>query len=131
MIQWMSLDHVKYYVMDLEKVSNFYVNKLGFQVVKSSPEWRMVVGGGITIDLETPADSNKMKDEKIASPQGRHGHKPGHTHTAFRVADVEKSYEELKSKGVEFFMKPFTNQNSKRTIAFFTDPEGNVFHITD
>lgn len=131
MVEWMSIDHVKYYVEDLTKVTDFYVNVLGFQIVKSSPIWNMVVGGGVTIDIERPDDIEKSKSETAGSPQGRHGHLPGHTHTAFRVPDVEKAYEELVSKGVEFRRKPFKNQDSKRTIAFFTDPEGNTLHITD
>ena len=45
------------------------------------------------------------------------------------VEDVDKEYEDLSSKGVHFLKKPTTHEWGQR-IAYFEDPEGNVWEIS-
>ena len=47
---------------------------------------------------------------------------------AASVADVDGAYEELKAKGVTF-VRPPTDQPWGLRMAFFTDPEGNLWEI--
>lgn len=123
------IDHVKLYVKDLEKVADFYINKLGFRVVGPSPSvmkakrYVMLRHGEIGIDLQVPEGAESLKSQR------EHGF--GYTHIAFKVRDVEAVYEELTRRGVEFFIKPRLNPDNGRTLAFFRDPEGNILHITD
>ena len=44
------------------------------------------------------------------------------------VEDIDATYEELKSKGVEFEMTP-TKQPWGGTLALFNDPDGNTFYL--
>ncbi len=48
---------------------------------------------------------------------------------AMRVADVDGAYEELKAKGVTFVQSP-TDKWWGLRMAHFTDPEGNLWEIT-
>ncbi len=45
------------------------------------------------------------------------------------VQDVDKEYEELSAKGVHFVNKPTTHPWGQR-IAYFEDPEGNLWEIS-
>jgi uncharacterized glyoxalase superfamily protein PhnB len=44
-------------------------------------------------------------------------------------ADVDKEYEKPISKGVQFIMSPKTHPSPQR-IAYFKDPEANVWEIS-
>ena len=53
--------------------------------------------------------------------------RPGLAHLAFEVDDVDQTYEDLKAKGVEFFITP-RNAGDIR-LAFFRDPDGNELEL--
>ena len=121
----MGIDHVKFYVKDLDIVTKFYVEILGFQkeLVNMEEKYVVLKNGDIGIDLQVPKNV-----QELAHPGS---HSLGFTHMAFRVADVHATYQELSEKGLEFFIKPRFNPVNNRTLAFFRDPEGNVLHLTD
>ncbi len=48
---------------------------------------------------------------------------------AFQVADVNKTCEELKAKGVEVFEGPKTTEWGQ-TVAYFKDPDGNIWEVS-
>ncbi len=52
---------------------------------------------------------------------------PGNTGIAFDCADIDRTYEELSSKGVEFTSKPEDRGWGK--FAMFRDPYGNEFWL--
>jgi len=55
--------------------------------------------------------------------------KPGSTiFTLSETDNIDKQYEELKDKGVNFISKPATQPWGQRT-AYFTDPDGYIWEI--
>jgi predicted enzyme related to lactoylglutathione lyase len=44
------------------------------------------------------------------------------------VDDIDRDYERISKRGVEFTMKPTTAESGMR-IAFFADPDGNTLEL--
>ncbi|MEM2906185.1 MAG: VOC family protein [Candidatus Bathyarchaeia archaeon] len=126
---FLRIDHVTLMVKDLKRSVEFYAGKLGFQVRgETTPE-----KGVKTVFLQC-RDANfdlyGMVEGQPYIPE-RKEHEVGLVHIALKVEDVDKVYEGLVKRGVEFHVKPFYQPRSGRKIAFFKDPDGNVLHITD
>jgi catechol 2,3-dioxygenase-like lactoylglutathione lyase family enzyme len=51
----------------------------------------------------------------------------GLRHVALTVADFPTTYALLKDKGVHFLTEAQTNNGN--SLAFFTDPDGNILHL--
>ena len=94
------IDHIGIAVKDLEKGLNTYAGVLGLESVGTEEiqEQKIVVAmlmaGGVKIELLQPT----QPDGPIAKFIGKRGE--GVHHIAFRVRDIEKSLEKLKSQGV-------------------------------
>lgn len=88
---------------------DWYVDKLGFEVVDDDGHWITVrpPGSGAFIHL----------CEQQEVPEG------GLTGIAFGVDDVQRAYEELQAKGVEFEGEP--REASWGLTALLVDPDGN------
>ncbi|WP_157949984.1 VOC family protein [Vallitalea okinawensis] len=54
---------------------------------------------------------------------------PGYTHVALDVKNVNKVYQCLKAKGVQFYSEPQKNNGSD--WVFLKDPDGNLIEIMD
>jgi len=52
---------------------------------------------------------------------------PGLRHLAIAVTDFDKMYQRLKSSGIQFLTEP--EKNGGNSLAFFTDPDGNILHL--
>jgi predicted enzyme related to lactoylglutathione lyase len=105
-------------VADQERALKFYTEKLGFEVVGDVPfdekqRWitLSIPGAETTIALFTPTGH----EDRIGS----------FVNMAYLAPDIQKTYEELSAKGVEF-VKPPTPQ-AWGTYALFKDSEGNIF----
>lgn len=77
----------------------------------------LVTGGGPddgkpTVTLETPADVDRVSAQLI-----------------FRVGDCHGLYELLSSRGAEFLAPPHVREGETR--AFFRDPDGHLFEISE
>lgn len=107
-------------VKDQDRALKFYTEKLGFKVTTDQPmgedsRW---------IEVQPPEGDTqivlfKSNSESIgAEPM---------SNILFASADVRKTYEELKERGVEF-TEPPTEQHWG-TYAVFADPDGNKFLI--
>ena len=91
-----AIHHVAIIVSDYEKSKDFYVNKLGFAVVrenfrKERNDWKLdlCVGDGVdAIELEIFAEPNPPK--RVNRPEAC-----GLRHLAFRVENVEATVEEF------------------------------------
>ena len=128
MVNLLKVDHVKFYVKDLEKTEEWYMDKLGFKRLRlvdlgGGQRYVELSNGKVGIDLEVPKGVEKLNHIS--------GHDLGYTHVGFTVANVQEAYEDLVRKGVEFRAKPRYNDVNGRTLAFFQDPEGNTLHLTD
>ncbi len=126
------IDHVNAYalsVRDLEKCISFYRDKLGLTLKDKEGDFAYLLFGGkggpglALISIESAA---KMISEAQIRPKENTIHR---NYFAVFVEDVDKEYEDLRSKGVHF-VKPPTTQPWGQRIAYFEDPEGNLWEIS-
>ena len=119
-----AIHHVAIIVSDYEKARDFYVNKLGFAVVrenfrKERNDWKLDlrVGDGVNaIELEIFAEPTPPK--RVNRPEAC-----GLRHLAFRVEDVEATVAELAQMGIE--CEPIRlDSYTKKKMTFFFDPDG-------
>jgi predicted enzyme related to lactoylglutathione lyase len=128
------LSHTTIYVLDQDAAYEFYIGKLGFEVrtdakmgdfrwltvgPKGQPDMEivlMLVGPGPKMDAETAA---KLKElvKKGAMGTG-----------VFETADCQKTYEDLKAKGVELLQTH--TERFYGIEALFQDNSGNWFSLT-
>ena len=115
-----NLHHVAIIASDYEKSKDFYVNKLGFQVIKE--EYREVQND---IKLEVKLANATIEIFGKKDPEPNHG-KPtrcGMWHLCFYAPDLEKTIAELNALGIETDPIMINASNGKR-ICFFRDPDG-------
>jgi len=105
-------------VKDQDRALEFYTKKLGFsvftdQAFNEKQRWieLSIPGAKTGVTLFTPDGA----EDRVGTFQG----------ISFEVDDVEKTYEALVAKGVEFVMPP--KKESWGTAAIFKDSEGNQF----
>ena len=122
------------YVLDQDEALDFYVGKLGLQVVDDIPlgymRWLTVGVPGDTdraILLELPGppamDAKGAEEVRAQVSKGRGG-----GHLFFTTDDCQKTYEELVAKGVEFFDPP-TNRGYGIDCGL-RDPFGNSIRFS-
>lgn len=134
-IAQMQADHVEIGVDDMDRMVDWYVRVLGFQVEKSwtvdelpgvrltylrhPSGWRMEFASGVT-GPRTPR----------AADFGSAFQMRGMQHLCFRVADVDAAMAAVASRGVKAFF-PATDfpVGAERRVAFIQDPEGNVIEF--
>ena len=111
-------------VSDYEKSKDFYVNKLGFAVVRENfreerNDWKLdlrVGEGADAIELEIFAEPNPPK--RVNRPEAC-----GLRHLAFRVDDVEATVAELEQMGIG--CEPIRlDSYTQKKMTFFFDPDG-------
>ena len=111
-------------VDDLQKAHEFYRDTLGLEVE--------VLEEGMLISLKLAGDRDTLVYSKP-------DHAPAnYTVLNFPVDDVEQAVDELTARGVEFLRYDGFEQDEKGisrgagpTIAWFTDPAGNVLAVLD
>ena len=136
----MSLDHVAITVKDLSRTVDFYSEVFGFSVLKrkEKPElgiaYAVLQAGEVTLELMAPLEGPPLRQTPVG--YGMEGiatklrEEAGLNHLSIRVKDLEKTCEELRSKGVGILaeLKP-TGGGSK--LAFITDPEGSLIELIE
>ena len=129
------LSHATIYVTNQDEAYKFYTEKLGFEVrmdhtmeggfrwltvgPKSQPEMEIVLmepKGGMMFDEAT---ANQLRELIGKGAMGA---------GVFETDDCQKTYEELKSKGVEFLSPPADRFYGIE--ALFKDNSGNWFSMT-
>ncbi len=111
------------WISDQNRAYDFYVNKLGFQVLQDRP-----MGGDSRFLLVVPPGGNTGMTVSKPLP-GMTGVKVGGwTNIAFETDDIHATYEDLKAKGVEFSQAP-TQAFWGGVEAIFSDPDGNQFML--
>ena len=108
-------------VKDQGAALKFYTEKLGFKVMIDAP-----MGAGLRwIELEIPGADTSLV---LFTPQGHEDRVGTFQNMAFTSDDVQKTYEELKAKGVTFIVEP--KKEDWGTQCQFVDPDGNTFLIS-
>ena len=115
-----AIHHVAIIVSDYQRAREFYVEKLGFPVLRENfrPErgdWKLDLKlGESELEIFAVPDS----PERPNYPEAR-----GLRHLAFRVESVEKTVAELARRGIDcepVRIDPFT----QKAMTFFHDPDG-------
>ena len=115
-----NLHHVAIIASDYEKSKDFYVNKLGFQIIKE--EFRQPQND---IKLEVKLANATIEIFGKKDPEPNHGNptRCGMWHLCFYAPDLEKTIAELNALGIPTDPIMVNPSNGKR-ICFFYDPDG-------
>lgn len=121
-----SVHHIAIIVSDIEKARKFYVDKLGFEVIrenyrKERNDWKLDLRVDEHTELEIFAEKNPPK--RVNRPEAC-----GLRHLAFRVESVEEAVKELAEMGIE--CEPIrTDSFTGEKMTFFFDPDGLPMEI--
>lgn len=122
------LDHVAIVVKDIERALNFYTNIIGFKVVqKREIHGRVVIAlkaGDAEIDLWW------YREEEATLPETKKTD-IGVKHVCILVDDVQRIYEEMKEKGVNFRSPPTIGGPLNRMLAYFNDPDDITWQLIE
>jgi predicted enzyme related to lactoylglutathione lyase len=115
------IKHIKFIsvpVRDQQRALEFWTKKVGFTVKTDAP----IGPGQRWIELAIPgADTGLV----LFTPPGHEDRIGGFVPMSFATEDVQRTYEELTARGVEFAQPPKTEPWG--TSAIFKDPDGNSF----
>lgn len=115
-----AIHHVAIIVSDYQRSREFYVDKLGFQVIRENyrpdrGDWKLDLACG---DIELEIFGQDWAPERPDKPEAR-----GLRHLAFKVEEIEKAAAELESLGIpceEIRLDSYTGKK----MTFFFDPDG-------
>jgi predicted enzyme related to lactoylglutathione lyase len=105
-------------VKDQDRSLEFYTTKLGFTVAVDA----QLEGGGRWIELKMQATNLEIV---LFTPEGHEDRIGTLSNISFASDDVQKTYEELLAKGVEFVHPPKEAPWGLYTL--FKDPDNNTF----
>lgn len=105
-------------VKDQDAALEFWTEKMGFRVVTDQP----MGPGQRWIEVKPPHGETGLA---LFTPEGHEKRIGEFQGLSFRCDDVEKTYAELKGKGVEFEKGP--QKESWGTYVIFKDADGNRF----
>jgi catechol 2,3-dioxygenase-like lactoylglutathione lyase family enzyme len=116
-----SVKFVSIAVRDQSKALEFYTKKLGFRILTDQPfdgnqRWIELGVGG--------ADTRVV----LFTPQGQEDRIGTFSNVVFQTDDVQKTYEELAARGVEFQQPP--KKEPWGTSAIFKDQDGTLFVLS-
>ncbi|RAO99716.1 hypothetical protein PW5551_01390 [Petrotoga sp. 9PW.55.5.1] len=124
-----NFDHLAITVSDLERSIKFYRDILGFKVLG-----KLVQDNGnfiiVYIDMGDKVLELFYFTEKGENTFSLKEKDIGIKHFAFKVESVDKTFNYLKEKGIEFTMEP-TNAEGGVRIAFFKDPDDILIEIIE
>lgn len=137
-----NIRHVGIVVQDLKKMSNFFINDLGFKLHKKMSENTDFIDKIlnlrktklVTIKLKLPnghlVELLKFKNypHKIKW-QGKIFH-TGLTHIALTVKDINKKFLKLKKK-YKFNSSPTISEDGNVVVAFFYGPENIIIELVE
>ncbi len=112
------LDYAMVMVSDMRRSVEFYRDTLGIALKFQSPEWTEFLTGTTTLALHGGG-----VPQKHSGPPSE-GKPAGVCTIGFNVEDVDKTYEELKAKGVRFVMPPTLQEGEGIKLAVAIDPDG-------
>ncbi len=107
-------------VRDQSRALAFYTDKLGFAVATDQPMGE----GKRWLELRIPGADTRIS---LFTPPGHEERVGTFQNLSLWADDVERTYEELKAKGVEFLAPP--KKESWGTSLILKDPDGNQIHI--
>lgn len=124
------INHLQFYVEDLEETFKYFTEKLGFKFVRRGHGGRSFdlapYEGGPTFEFFQITEEYKTAkaEERPDLTHVASDRRPYLDHIAFEVEDMDKAYDELRSKGVAFQEAPELNPANNRVLAGTCDAEG-------
>lgn len=117
------MNYVVVFCSDMNRSVAFYRDKMGFPVKRWSEKWTELHSGPTTLALHlaAPSRGDKWRPGEFES---------GKAHPSFEVLDLDKFYEEKKSKGIEFLLPPTKKENEPK-MAVLLDPDGMPISVTE
>jgi glyoxylase I family protein len=127
-------EHAAIRVPDFEVAAAWYLEKLDFQLIKSSPLGDKTFGflippaidAGFSIELIAGQDA---EDRPAYEDLGSSLELSGLHHPAFRVSSVDDTIAKLRGRGVSIVSTPHDVPKLSLRVAFFADPWGNLFEV--
>lgn len=114
------IHHVAILASDYEKSKDFYVNKLGFEIIRDNYR---VNRDDYKLDLRFGDCELEIFVVKNAPPRPSYPEALGLRHLAFHVEDIEATIAELNALGIETETVRVDEFTNKR-MTFFSDPDG-------
>lgn len=124
------INHLQFYVEDLQETRRYFTEKLGFKFVRRGHGGRSVdlapYEGGPTFEFFQITEEYKTAkaEERPDLTHVASDRRPYLDHIAFEVEAMDKAYGELRSKGVIFQEAPELNPSNDRMLAGTCDAEG-------
>ena len=121
-----SVHHIAIIVSDIDKAREFYIEKLGFEVVrenyrKERDDWKLDLRVDEHTELEIFTEKNSPK--RVNRPEAC-----GLRYLAFQVESVDEMVKELTEIGIE--CEPIrTDSYTGEKMTFFFDPDGLPLEI--
>jgi len=112
------IDYTMVIVSDMNRSVEFYRDKLGIPLKFQSPDWTEFMTGATTLALH----GGGIRQEQ-SGPDGK-DKTAGTCSIGFNVEDVDKTYEELKARGITFVMSPTQREGEGIKLAVCVDPDG-------
>ena len=113
-------------VKKFDECVDFYTNVVGLNPKDKDTGFQSFSLDGHELALMDLTAASNMVSEDVIQPNMVGVHR---VLLATFVEDTEKTYEELKAKGVKFIKTP-TKQPWGQVTANFMDPEGNIWEIS-
>ena len=119
------IHHVAILASDYEKTKEFYVEKLGFEVIRENYREDRE---DYKIDLRLGDSELEVFVVKNAPKRPNYPEALGLRHLAFTVEDIEEAVKRLNEKGIETEPIRWDTYTNKR-MTFFKDPDGLPLEI--
>jgi len=127
--------HIGIRVPDYEAAKAWYTEKLDFRVLQ---EWPY---GDLKLAYLSPPNDDDFHVELLAGPVPTPNPvlddlaesltRGGYQHVCVHVENVDAAREELLRRGVDMVGEPFEIEQISRRLAFFRDPWGNMFELSE
>jgi glyoxylase I family protein len=119
-----TLEHIGVAARDPRALKEWYERMLGAEVVhemRQTPPAYLLNLGGVLIEIY---------GAEFSSEQTRKNRLAGWRHIALKVPSLDAARAEMESRGLEFTeaVKP---AGGGGRVLFFSDPEGNLLHLTE
>ena len=112
------IDYTMIIVSDMARSVKFYRDQLGLTLKFESPDWSEFSTGTTTLALH---GGGVQRD---SSQSGDSSKNAGTCSIGFNVADVDRTYTELKAKGIQFVMPPMQREGEGIKLTVCIDPDG-------
>jgi catechol 2,3-dioxygenase-like lactoylglutathione lyase family enzyme len=123
---------ITYSVMDMKRMTDWYSEKIGFEIVqtKDDPTYNtshtILELNGFRVELIKDGTATKGNENRNTPPA--HNAVWGQSQFAFYTTDLRAVEEELKEKGIHIEWK-FLNEEMNMKFIFIRDPEGNLIQF--